>query len=143
LVIPARQVTRRTILAAPCRSSRRPSAAVNNGPSVRSPMARSMARGARGERYGHHLAALTRDDQGAVPALQAQVLDVRPGRLRHPQPVQRQQRDQRVLGGRPEPGGDQQRAELVAVQGGGVRLVIQPGTTDVRCGRVLEELFLD
>ena len=45
--------------------------------------------------------------------------------------------------GGPEPGGDQERAELVAVQGGGVRLVVQPGTADVRGGRVLEELFFD
>jgi hypothetical protein len=43
-----------------------------------------------------------------------------------------------MLGGRPEPGGDQEGAELVAVQGGGVRLVIQPGPPDMRCGRVIE-----
>ena len=48
-----------------------------------------------------------------------------------------------MLGGRAEPGGDQERAELVAVQGGGVGLVIQPGTADVRGGRVVEEFFLD
>jgi hypothetical protein len=40
--------------------------------------------GARGERDGDHLAALARDHQGAVPAFQAQVLDVRAGRLRYP-----------------------------------------------------------
>ena len=50
---------------------------------------------------------------------------------------------QRVLGGRAEPGGDQERAELVAVQGGGVRLVVQPGPADVRGRGVVEELFLD
>ena len=55
-----------------------------------------------------------------MPALQAQVLDVGAGGLRDPQPVQREQRDQRVLGRRAEPGGDQQRAELVAVQRDGV-----------------------
>jgi len=48
LAIWARRVARRTILAAPCRSSRRPSAAVNNGPSVRSLITRSMARAVRG-----------------------------------------------------------------------------------------------
>jgi hypothetical protein len=37
-----------------------------------------------------------------VPALQAQVLDVRAGRLRDPQPVQREQRDQRMPGRRTE-----------------------------------------
>jgi hypothetical protein len=51
-----------------------------------------------------------------VPALQAQVLDVGAGGLGHAQPVEGEQGDQRVLGGRPEPGGDQERAELVAVQ---------------------------
>ena len=63
--------------------------------------------------------------------------------LRHAQPVEREQGDQRVLGGRAEPGGDQERAELVAVQGGGVRLVVQPRPADVRGGRVVEEFFLD
>jgi hypothetical protein len=48
LLIPARRVTRRTILAAPCRSNHFPSAARNSGPLVRSPMARSMARAVRG-----------------------------------------------------------------------------------------------
>jgi len=41
--------------------------------------------------------------------------------------------------GGPESGGDQDRAELVAVQGGGVRLIIQPGTADVRGRGVLQE----
>jgi hypothetical protein len=84
-----------------------------------------------------------RDDQGAVPAFQAQVLDIRAGGLRDPQPVEREQGDQRVLGGRPEPGGDQERAELVAVQGGRMRLVVQPRSADVRGGRVVKELFFD
>jgi hypothetical protein len=48
-----------------------------------------------------------------------------------------------MLGRRAEPGGDQQCAELVAVQRGRVRLVIQPGTADVGGRGVLEELFLD
>jgi len=48
LLIPARRVTRRTIRAAPRRSSRRPSAAVNSGPTARSPVARSIARAVRG-----------------------------------------------------------------------------------------------
>ena len=48
LAIPARRAVLRTIRAAPCRSSRRPSAARNTGPSVRSPMARSSARAVRG-----------------------------------------------------------------------------------------------
>jgi hypothetical protein len=53
------------------------------------------------------------------------------------------QGDQHVLGGRPEPGSDQEGAELVAVQGGGVRLVVQPRSADVRGRGVVEEFFLD
>ena len=48
-----------------------------------------------------------------------------------------------MVGGRAEPGGDQEGAELVAVQGGGVRLIVQPRPSHVRGGRVVEELFLD
>ena len=48
-----------------------------------------------------------------------------------------------MLGGSAEPGGDQQRAELVAVQPGGVRLVVQAGPPDVRGWGVIEQLFLD
>jgi len=48
LAIPARRATRRTIRPAPCRSRRRPSAARKTGPSMRSPMARSIARAVRG-----------------------------------------------------------------------------------------------
>jgi hypothetical protein len=78
-----------------------------------------------------------------VPAFQAPVLDVGAGGFRYPQPVEREQGDESVLGGRPEPGGDQKRAELVAVQRGGVRRVVQPWAADV-CGRgMLEEFFLD
>ena len=39
-----------------------------------------------------------------------------------------------MLGGRAEPGSDQQRAELVAVQRDGVGLVVHPRTADVRGG---------
>jgi hypothetical protein len=54
---------------------------------------------------GDHLAAFAGDGQRPVAALQAQVLDVGAGGLRDPQPVQGEQRDQRVLTRRPEPGG--------------------------------------
>ncbi len=72
--------------------------------------------GARGERDGDDLAALASDHQGAVPALDAQGLDAGAGGFGDTQPVERQQGDQRMLGGYAEPSGDQQRAELVAVQ---------------------------
>ena len=48
LVIPALRATLRTIRPAPCRSSRRPSAARNTGPPVRWPTTRSKARAVRG-----------------------------------------------------------------------------------------------
>ena len=87
---------------------------------------------ARGERDGDDLAALAGNGQGPVAALDAQVLDISAGGLRYPQPVQREQRDQRMLGRRAEPGGHQQRAQFVAVQGGGMGLVIQPRPPDMR-----------
>ena len=77
-----------------------------------------------------------------MAAFQAQVLDVGAGGFGDPQAVEREQGDERVLGGRAEPGGDQERAELVAVQGGGVRLIIQPRPAHVRGRGVVEELFL-
>jgi hypothetical protein len=62
--------------------------------------------GTRGKRDGDDLAALAGDHQGAIAAFQAQMLDVRAGGLRYPQPVERKQGDQRVLSGRPESGSD-------------------------------------
>src|SRR6185312_15720003 len=58
-------------------------------------------------------------------------------------PVQREQRDQRVLERWAEPSGDQERAELVAVRGDSMGLVIQPRTADVRGRRIIEQLFFD
>jgi hypothetical protein len=87
--------------------------------------------GARCERDGDDLAALSGDDQRAVAAFGAQALNIRTRRLRHPQPVQGKQGDKSVLGRRAEPGGDQEASELVAVQAGGVRLVIDPGPADM------------
>jgi len=48
-----------------------------------------------------------------------------------------------MLSGWPEPGGDQQRAKLVTVQPGGMRLIIQVGTADMSSGRMAEEFFFD
>ncbi len=48
-----------------------------------------------------------------------------------------------MLGRRAEPGGHQQRAELVTVQPGGVRLIIQPRPTDVGGWGMAEGFFLD
>jgi hypothetical protein len=55
-------------------------------------------RGAWRERDGDNLAALAGDNQGSVPAFDAQFLDAGAGGFGHPEPVERQQGDQRVLG---------------------------------------------
>jgi hypothetical protein len=55
------------------------------------------AGGARRERDRDHLAALAGDDQRPVPAVHAQVLDIGAVSFGDPQPIQREQRDQRVL----------------------------------------------
>jgi hypothetical protein len=63
--------------------------------------------GAWRQRDSDHLAALAGDSQRPVPALLAELLDVSAGGLGDPQPVQREQRDKRVLTRRTDPGGDQ------------------------------------
>jgi hypothetical protein len=135
LVISARRARRRTIRAAPCRSSRCRLGPRKIGPST--PLTNGQVdrpRRPRRERDGDHLAALADDNQSPVPALDAQVLDVGVGGFGDPQPVECQQGDQCMLGGRPQPGGHQERTEFVTVQPSGVRLIIHPGTADVRGG---------
>ena len=51
----------------------------------------------RGEWHRGQLAALAQHGQGAVPAFLPERFDVGTDRLRHPQPVQRQQRHQGVI----------------------------------------------
>jgi hypothetical protein len=99
--------------------------------------------GAGCQRDGDDLATLAGDGQGPVPAVLAQVLDVGAGGFGDPQPVQREQGDQRVLERRAEPGGDQQGAEFVAVQGDGMRLVVDPRPANVGGWGVLEKFFFD
>ena len=144
LVIPVRRAARRTIRPAPCRSSRRPSSGQEHG-TVGALADGQVDRpgGARCQRNGNDLAALAGDGHRPVTALQAQVPDIRAGRLGHAQAVQGEQRDQRVLTRRAEPGGDQQRAELVAVQGGGMRLIVHPRTADMGGRGMIQELFFD
>jgi len=72
--------------------------------------------GPRRQRDGDDLPALAGNRKSPVPALEAQVLDVGAGGFRYAQPVQREQRDQRTIAWRPEPGRDLQGAEFVAVQ---------------------------
>jgi hypothetical protein len=64
------------------------------------------------ERDGDDLAAFARDDHGGVAALDTYGLDVDTGGFGDRQPIAGQQRDERMLGGPAEPGGDQQRASV-------------------------------
>ena len=78
-----------------------------------------------------------------MAAFGAQSLDVRAGCLGHAQPVQCEQRDQRMLGRGAEPCRDEQGADLVAVQAGGVGLVVQARQADVGGWGVVEQVLLD
>ena len=98
---------------------------------------------ARCQREGDDLAALAGHGQRPVATFYSQELDAGAGSLRNRQPVQGEQGDQRVLGWRPEPGGDQERAEFVAVQPDGTRLIVQPGTADMSGRRMVEEFLFD
>ena len=87
--------------------------------------------GARRERDGDGLASLAHDGERPMPSLDAEGLDVGADRFGDPQPVERQQGDQRMLGGRAEPGGDEERSDLVAVQADRVGLVVDPWAADM------------
>jgi hypothetical protein len=99
--------------------------------------------GARRERDGDDLAALAQDGEGAVAAFDAEGVDVGAEGFGDPQAVDREQRDEGVLIGCAEPGGDEQRTDPVAVQADGVGFVVQAETADVDGGGVLEQFFLD
>ena len=86
------------------------------------------------QRHRDELAALAQHGQGAVAAFLAERFDVGTDRLRHPQPVQRQQRHQGVIARRREPSGDQDGAELVAVKVGDVGLVVDPRSAECAAG---------
>ena len=94
------------------------------------------------QRHRDELAALAQHGQGAVPAFLAESFDVGADRFRHPQPVQRQQRHQGVIAWRGQAGGDQDGAELVAVEVGDVGLVVDPRSADVHRRGVLDDAFL-
>src|SRR5262245_13454609 len=100
-------------------------------------------RGAGCQRDGDDLAAFAGDDQSPVPTLDAQGFNVGASSFGDPQSIQRQQGDQRVLRRRAQPSSDQQRAELVAVQPSGVRVVVQPGPADIDSRGVIEQVLLD
>jgi hypothetical protein len=110
---------------------------------MRSPTVRSIALAVRGASGMVTTAALAGDNKGPVPPLDAQGLNAGASGFGDTQPVERQQRDQRVLVWRAQPGGDQQRAEFVAVQPGGVRLIVQTRSAHVSGRRMIQHVFLD
>lgn len=120
--MPARLAIERTQRWAVRRSRRLPSWRSRMGPDVRSPMARSIVRAVLGTRGDHSgLVALADDAQGAMPPLEAEVLDVGRARLAPPQAVEAQEHGQGGVGvvdpfGReqepPEPARSRPRASL-------------------------------
>ena len=90
--------------------------------------------GAGRQRDGDDLAALADDRQGAMTAFEPESFDVGPDRFGDPQPVQREQADEGVVAGAAETGGDEHGADFVAVQAGGVGLVVEARPTDMHCG---------
>ena len=89
-----------------------------------------------------NLPALADDGEGAVVALEAEVLDVGADGLGYPQPIERQHTDQGMIGGAGPPGGDQHGPELVAVQARGVGVVVQAGSPHVRGRGHRDQAFL-
>jgi hypothetical protein len=100
------------------------------------------ARGSWGERDGDDLAALAVHGQGAMAAFEAERFDVGAERFGDSQPVDGQQRDERVLARRGQSRGDEQRTDLVAVQTGGVGLVVEARAPNMSRGRPLQQAFL-
>jgi hypothetical protein len=92
--------------------------------------------GTRRERNGDALAALAHDGKGPMSSLDTQGLDVGPDRFGHPQTIECQQRDQRMLGCGAETSGDEEGADLVAVQADGVGFVVDPGAADMDSRRM-------
>jgi hypothetical protein len=106
-------------------------------------MARSIARAVRGASgMVTTLPPLRVITRVRCPRSTPSPLDIGAGGLGDPQPVQGQQGDQGMPGGRAETGGHQQRAHFVAVQPGGGRLIVQAGPADMSGRGVIEELFL-
>jgi hypothetical protein len=93
------------------------------------------------QRHGDHLGALASDGERAVPALEPEHFDVAANRFGDAQSVQREQADQGVIGGAGQSGGDEHGADFVAVQTGGVRLVVESRATDMDRRRGRDEAF--
>src|ERR671910_2776391 len=77
-----------------------------------------------------------------MPPLQAEVLDVGADGFGDSQAVEGQQAEQCMVPGACQPGVDQNGAYLVAVQAGGVGLVVQAGSTYMRRRRDRDQTLL-
>ena len=91
------------------------------------------AGGSWGERDRDSFAALAMNDKGAVPAFEAELFDVSTDRFGHAEPVQREQGDEGMIACAGQPGGDEHRADLVAVKTGRVGLVVEAWPADMHC----------
>src|SRR5438309_5006860 len=110
---------------------------------MRSPMARSTAlavRGARGSVTILPPFRVTVSVRWPRSRPSASILAPSASEIRSP--LSRPERHQGVITSRGQAGGDEQRAELVAVKTGGMRLVIQPRAPDMDRRRVLDHTFL-
>src|SRR5947209_1941829 len=137
LVIPARRAVVRTIRPAPWRSSRRPSAARNTGPSVRSPIARAV-RGASGTVTT--LPPLRVTARVRCPRSRPRCSMSAPVASETRSPFSASSEISAYPADSPS---HQQGAELVAVQGDGVGLVVDPRPADMGGRGAIEQFFLD
>jgi hypothetical protein len=90
--------------------------------------------GSRRQRDGDGLGSFAVHHEGSVASLEAELFDVGAEGFRDPQPVQREQRAQRVVLGRRQSGLDEEDAELVAVKTDGVGLVVEFGRRTCTAG---------
>ena len=85
----------------------------------------------RRQRDGHDLAALARIVSVRWPRSSPSASMLAPVASDTRSPFKRQQRDEGVLGRRPEARRHEQRSHLVAVKSGGMRLLVHPGPPHV------------
>ena len=78
----------------------------------------------------------------AVPPFEAERFDVGTERFGDSEAVDRQQADEGVLPRRGQPSSHEEGADLVAIQAGGMRLVVQSGPADMGRRRPLEQALL-
>ncbi|MDP9331941.1 MAG: hypothetical protein M3Q30_01320 [Actinomycetota bacterium] len=88
------------------------------------------------------LAAFADNPKGAVAAFESESFDVGAGCFGDPQSIEGKERDEGMVAGVAESGGDEHGADLVAVEAGRVRFVIETRSSDVHRGRYRDESFL-